>query len=410
MFDSNARTRNRLVCAATAAWICLSWTPAAHAQGSRHDEHERKQIEKAALVAPSQKNLGEKLFDRLEDWGFLAGAPNGIYPWAGSVYKGGGLAVGAGLRRSFRDTGAVNVLAGWSIRNYKLAALNLHLPELADRRIAVDLTGAWTDAPQVRYFGMGESSLSTTRTAYGFEQRSAGLAARVKPAKWLQIGGGAEHLDITTGSGVGRRVRSIETIFTAATAPGLGTSPTYLRSRAFAIVDWRKKPGYTGSGGLYRLEATDYSVRTGGDLNFRQYEGEVVQLIPVLAANWVIALRGLVTTTETPNGNIVPFYLAPSLGGSTTLRGYPDFRFRGNHRLVANAEYRWTPARFMDMAIFYDAGKVTEQRSELDFQNLKTSYGIGARFHSQRGTVMQWEVARSREHAFRFLWSFGAAF
>lgn len=409
MFDSNTRARNRVLCAATTAWICLGWTPAAHAQGSRHEEHERKQIEKAALVVPPQKNVGEKIFDRLEDWGMLTGAPNGVYPWAGSVYSGGGLAVGAGLRRSFGDTGAVNLLGGWSIRNYKLGELNLRLPELADRRIVFDITGAWTDATQVRYFGMGDGSLRANRASYGLELLSAGFTARVKPAKWFQIGGGAEHLDINTGSGSGRD-RSIETIFTTATAPGLGSAATYLRSRAFAIVDWRKRPGYTGTGGLYRLEATGYSARTGGELSFRQYEGEVVQLIPVLAANWVIALRGLVTTTETQNGNIVPFYMAPSLGGSSTLRGYPDFRFRGNHRLLANAEYRWTPARFMDMAIFYDAGKVTNRRSDLDFQDLKSSYGIGARFHSQRGTVMQWEVARSREHAFRFLWSFGAAF
>jgi len=64
----------------------------------------------------------------------------------------------------------------------------------------------------------------------------------------------------------------------------------------------------------------------------------------------------------------------------------------------------------MDMAIFYDAGKITDRRSEFDFDDLKRSYGVGARFHSQQGTVMRWEVARSREHAVRFLWSFTAAF
>ena len=78
--------------------------------------------------------------------------------------------------------------------------------------------------------------------------------------------------------------------------------------------------------------------------------------------------------------------------------------------MLASAEYRWTPARFMDMAIFYDAGKVTERRSDLDFDDLKRSYGVGARFHSQQGTVMRLELARSREHAIKFYWSFAAAF
>ena len=30
--------------------------------------------------------------------------------------------------------------------------------------------------------------------------------------------------------------------------------------------------------------------------------------------------------------------------------------------MLMNAELRWTPARFMDMAIFYDTGKVTARR------------------------------------------------
>lgn len=393
----------------TTAWMCLAWAAAAHAQGSRFDSHAIRQSEKAEIVRPVEKNAAEKVFDRLEDWGVLTGTPNGLYPWGGSVYSGGGLALGAGFRRGFGDTGAVNLLGGYSIRNYKLAEVSVRLPELADRRVAFDLTGEWTDAPQVRYHGLGGDSDRASRTAYGLELLSAGVTGRVKPSSWFQIGGGAEYLEVTQSAGAGR-YPSIEEVFTPVTAPGLDSDPTYVRSRVFAIVDWRKRPGYTGSGGLYRVEAIDYSAQSGGELSFRQYEGEVAQLFPILRANWVIAVRGLVTTTDAPHGDVVPFYLAPSLGGSSTLRGYPDFRYRGNHRMLASAEYRWTPARFMDMAIFYDAGKVTDRRSELDFDDLKRSYGVGARFHSQQGTVMRWEVARSREHAIRFLWSFAAAF
>lgn len=408
MFQRLVRTQRSSSCI-MAACIYLAGTSVAHAQASRRDEHALRQGQKAAIVRPVEKNAAEKIFDRLEDWGILTGTPNGLYPWGGSVYSGGGLALGAGFRRGFGDTGAVNLLGGYSIRNYKLAEVSVRLPELADRRVAFDLTGEWTDAPQVRYSGLGGDSQRASRTSYGLELLSGGVTARVKPSSWFQIGGSAEYLEVTQGAGAGRDP-SIEEVFNPVTAPGLDSDPTYVRSRVFAIVDWRKRPGYTGSGGLYRVEATDYSAQSGGELSFRQYEGEVVQLFPILRANWVIAVRGLATTTDAPDGNTVPFYLAPSLGGSSTLRGFPDFRFRGNHRMLASAEYRWTPARFMDMAIFYDAGKVTERRSDFDFDNLKRSYGIGARFHSQQGTVMRLELARSREHAIRLSWSFAAAF
>ena len=129
------------------------WHLCCDAQASRQDKHALRQDQKAAIVRPVEKNAAEKIFDRLEDWGILTGTPNGFYPWGGSVYSGGGLALGAGFRRGFGDTGAVNLLGGYSIRNYKLAEVSVRLPGLADRRVAFDLTGEWTDAPQVRYSG-----------------------------------------------------------------------------------------------------------------------------------------------------------------------------------------------------------------------------------------------------------------
>ena len=396
-------------CAGSVLGLLLVTVAPAEAQSTREEEHARKQAEKAAVVAPYKKNAAEKTIDRLEDWGLLTGTPKGVYPWFGSVYPSGGLAGGAGFRQGFRDTGAISGMAGWSVRAFKLGEVNLHLPEAANRSIVIDITGRWLDAPQIRYFGYGNDSRRSDRTSYGLTMLSGGINARLKPARWFHLGGGVEHLDVDTGSGVGRDP-TIETIFTEGSAPGLGTDPKYFRSRAFLLIDWRKQPGYRGRGGLYRVEATDYSAQSGGRVSFRQLEAEIVQLIPFVAANWVIALRGLATTTDTERGNIVPFYFAPSIGGGTTVRGYPDFRFRGNHRIVVNAEYRWTAARFLDMAIFYDAGKVTDNRRDLDLDGVKTSVGIGARFHGAQGTVMRWEVARSREHAYRFIWSFGAAF
>ena len=244
------------------------------------------------------------------------------------MYSGGGFALGAGFRRGFGDTGAVNLLGGYSIRNYKLAEVNVRLPELADRRVTFDLTGEWTDAPQVSYYGEGGDSDRANRAAYGFELLSAGLTARVKPSSWFQVGGGVDYLDVTQSAGAGRDP-SIEEVFNPVTAPGLGTNPTYVRSRLFAVVDWRSRPGYTGRGGLYRVEAIDYSAQSGGALSFRQYEGEVTQLFPILRANWVIAVRGLATTTDAQDGDLVPFYLAPSLGGGSTLRGYRGLPLSG---------------------------------------------------------------------------------
>jgi outer membrane translocation and assembly module TamA len=49
------------------------------------------------------------------------------------------------------------------------------------------------------------------------------------------------------------------------------------------------------------------------------------------------------------------------------------------------------------MAIFYDAGKVTSRRSDLDLEGLKHDWGVGVRFHTPFATPLRIDVARGHE-------------
>jgi outer membrane translocation and assembly module TamA len=51
----------------------------------------------------------------------------------------------------------------------------------------------------------------------------------------------------------------------------------------------------------------------------------------------------------------------------------------------------------MDMAIFYDAGKVTSRRRDLDLDGLRNSVGVGVRFHGPMATPLRIELARGKE-------------
>ena len=157
--------------------------------------------------------------------------------------------------------------------------------------------------------------------------------------------------------------------------------PTYGQSRAFVEFDTRTTPGYTTSGGYYRLDVTDARETGGGRYTFQRVDAEVQRFIPILRDNWVIALRGLVSTTTTADGNDVPFFLLPALGGHT-LRGYPSWRFRDRNRVLFTGEYRWTAGPFVDMALFVDAGTVAPRFDELDLGRLHTSHGVGLTFHT----------------------------
>jgi hypothetical protein len=397
----------RRVVLASACIAALAFLPGvAEAQQTREEAYRQEQEAKHAHIAPSTKNVAERVVDRLRQFGLFEDEPKGFYPFLTKVYPSGGIAVGGGYRRAFKDTGAITATSAVSFRNFKSAGVQLQAPRMAGGKLTIETGLHWIDAPTVPFYGVGNETVPDGMTDFHYRPTTAGVTLRYEPHHAFTVGGGVDYLAIDATAGPAPSLQPL--VFTA--APGVDADPSYVRSRVFASVDWRADPGFTGRGGLYRVDVDQYADTSGSHLSFRRLETEVVQLVPVLRANWVIALRGLATITQTTGDNQVPFYLMPTLGGGSDLRGFSTMRFRGPQRVLAGAELRWTPARVLDMAIFYDAGKVAERARDLTLGGLHDSYGIGARFHTHGGTSMRLELAHSREHAVRVIWSFGAAF
>jgi outer membrane protein assembly factor BamA len=101
--------------------------------------------------------------------------------------------------------------------------------------------------------------------------------------------------------------------------------------------------------------------------------------------------------------------MLPYVGGGSTLRGFISHRFRDQNALALQAEWRIMVNRFMDTAVFYDAGKVTARKSDLDFDGLKSDYGFGVRFHGPFNTPLRVEIAKSPEGA-RLVFATGPIF
>ena len=392
----------RFVCVLTALLWLLPLT--AGAQDSRQEAIEQEQAEKNKDLHTYQPGVAERIMYRVERG--LLNPPTGPYPWFGSVMRGGGLAIGPGYRHTFGDTGALNVFGGWSIRNYKTVDAHVHLPEFADGRVLVDLRASWIDAPSVAFYGLGNDTLRGDRTSFDYEPTTVGGTIGIRPVRFFEVGGGIDYLKVKTGPG--RRGISIEERFSVGAAPGLGLDADYLVSRVYAQSDSRESPGYTRRGGLYRAEFTDYH-QDGDGFSFNRLDLEARQFIPILRENWVIALRGLVSLTDARSGEDVPYFLLPSLGGGSDLRSFSSFRFRDRNRMLLSAEYRWTPSDFVDMALFYDAGKVAADRDDLDTSDLKRSYGIGARFHTPLATILRIEYAHGSEGG-RLVFATGPSF
>ena len=132
--------------------------------------------------------------------------------------------------------------------------------------------------------------------------------------------------------------------------------------------------------------------------------------LPFLREAWVLSFRGRVQTALDKDGQQIPFFMLPALGGGSTLRAYSSWRFRDQSSLLLQAEWRIMVNRYLDLAFFYDAGKVAARTSALDLDGLKEDYGAGLRFHGPLATPLRIEVASSREARFNLIFSTSAAF
>ena len=371
---------------------------------SRFESIAQEQAEKAKTLKPPVPDKAELLLKKAEDL-FLVD-PSGFFPYFDSVYQGGGLTAGAGYRKFFGDNSLWDVKGLYSVLNYKLIEGRIVSRDHWDKRIRFGTRVGWRDATEVSYYGIGMETNKDNRTNFRFQETYAEGFGELRVRPWLPIRStvGFEQWNTLEGKG---DEPSIETQHTPATAPGLGADIGYVHSRISAGIDWRTSPGYTRRGGLYQATLHDY--RDGGGLySFQKLDGEVIQHIPLLRETWVLAARGRVETTLN-DSDVIPYFMLPSLGSGSTLRGYSSYRFRDRHSMLFNAEFRWLPTVGLDMALFYDAGKVTSRRSDLDFHNLKSDVGIGARFHGPMATPLRIDLAVSNE-GWRLVFSGGPIF
>jgi hypothetical protein len=390
--------------AALALALLVGQAAAVSAQDSREAEIAAAQAEKAKTLEPYQVSTAERWVKQLEHT--LISQPDGIYPYFGSVYGGGGFTLGAGFRRYYGDNTHWDLRGLYSVKSYKLIELTTDSWDLASGKVSLHARAGWRDATEIAYHGLGPDS-SPDRTNYRMKQATVGGSLRARPGGYTVFGAGAAYEDYTLEPGLGS-APSIEEVFTPATAPGLGASPSYIHTSASAGLDWRPAAGYARRGGLYEVTYHNYADRH-DTYSFDGVDGEVVQHIPVLRENWVISLHGLVQTTLNDD-DVVPYFMLPSLGSGSTLRGYSSWRFRDRHSILTSGEFRWIPSRLgLDMAIFYDAGKVASRREDLSLRHLRHDVGVGFRFHSPLATPLRIEFARGNE-GLRIVFAGSAAF
>lgn len=178
--------------------------------------------------------------------------------------------------------------------------------------------------------------------------------------------------------------------------------------------------------GYYFEIANEYSSKYIGsqfDFNKLFIQGRAYQKLPI-GKRTVLAGR---FGAGNIFGNNAPFFefqdqWSPegsinALGGRQSLRGYRANRFLARSMWFTNVELRVRLAetqigkqRFaFAVAPFFDAGTVRDRWQDLNFKNIKTSYGGGLRIAWNQSTILSFDYGHSKEDRL-FYFGIGQAF
>ena len=386
---------------------------------TRAEAIEIKRREKVARLWPERSSPIAEMANNLIGRGLLDGVTsglgggNGAQIAIGGMRSGQGLSLGVGYRRSdlwrgrfgFRSTVRGTLESAW------MTDLQIYFPPLYTERAFFDVYSRYEYSPQMDYYGEGPQTSLDDRSSYAFTDFRLGVRGGWEVTDYLRIGGTAGGYYAWTGPGKRGGVPSIEEVFDPSMVPGLFVNNgEFMQTGLFVQFDWRDNPRGPRFGGNYKLEWTNYWDLTDADqFNFRMLDGIIDQYWPYAGRTRVFALHLRGTYTFAHEGQDVPFYLQPTLGGNDDLRGFERYRFYAKNRFYVNFEHRWYAFAGMDVALFVDAGKVANNARLLYQEDLRVDGGIGFRFKFAETVVMRIDQAYGNE-GYRFMWTFNNIF
>jgi hypothetical protein len=356
---------------------------------------------KATYLSPVEPSHGEREFDHLEktviDRLFN---PNGVGLQLGGLPTGGGFSLGPRyVRRDWlrehliSDTYLVGSTAKWYEGKSSLAFVGL-----VDNHLEFTADGAYQNAASMPYYGEGPDSLKSNQSDFRREFTNAHFGGLVhlfdqKLSAGYSVGGFLVHV----GPGDKGGWPSTDTIFNETNTPGLKKQSNFITGTASITADLTS-PSFTSPKGLV-LDAQDTQFwdRSGNNASLHLLQTQATYYVPFINGMRTLAFRARNETAFPSNGQQVPFYLQPTLGGPNDLRGYERYRFYDNGSSVLSGEYQWSVAGSLELALFGDGGNVYNRPGLIGVRNLRGDGGFGIRFKNKQQEIMRLDVGVSPE-------------
>jgi hypothetical protein len=415
----NAGRYGLVVCAVALLLVGGSEVSAQEPPGApttREEAIAEARADKVAELWPERQSPLVNRVNALVERGFKEGldsgrGANGPQIVLGGMRPGQGFTAGVGYRQSdlWRERLAYRATARGTFQGAYLFDFDLDFQGLRTERTFVRWYTKFESSPDIDYYGPGNDSPQEAHTSFGYDDLTSDVDASYLVARRVRLGFTAGYLHAFTARGHDD-FPPIDQSFPPDQIPGFGESTDYTRIGAFVYYDHRDSTTGPRSGGLYGMRYREYWDIDRKAFAFRQTEWEFQQYLPYYNGGRIVALRAALVLSFPKEGNTVPVYLQPTLGGNDDLRGFGGYRFRDSHSLYLGAEHRWHVSSNLEMAAFVDAGKVVPVKSDaVEPTNLNYSGGLGLRVRARSAIVSRIDFAFSREGV-RFIWTFSDIF
>ena len=338
------------------------------AQDTREQQIAAAQAEKVPTLGAEGPNRAEMTIVRVMKSPLLAGT-GGAFPWFGSVYEGTSFGFGGGYLRRMPRRSELVAVAGLSINGSTLLRGEYIAPRVARGTIQPFASVEWARANGVSFYGLGNESVRAQRTDFDFDPLTIRAGLGFRPAAPFLLTASVER--------IGFRTEVTQPPFDAGPLPSDNSSLLYNGFRVGAALDTRTSPATAPAARCCGPPPRFYSETSHQPYNFQQSQLEAVQLVPLVREQFVLAFHALATFTDGSGSDAPPLALLPYLGGGTTLRGFATRRFVDRNSLLLTGEYRWRPSRYVDMALFLDAGQVATVRERMAWRSCTRPGGWG---------------------------------
>jgi len=271
------------------------------------------------------------------------------------------------LKDTVTRTSNMQALVLYTVKKQFIAALN-GSTYFTNEKYILNYQVSYSSFPD-KFWGLGQNAPDSNEEAYSYRQYYIYIHLLRKLGNNFFAGGLFElqhvgHINYISGGlfdkeqVAGRKGYLIS---------GLGGSITY---------DNRKDAFAPDQGNFIQFYFNHFDRIFGSDYNYTNLVIDARKFFRVYKEQ-VLAIQAYSFSNI---GDSVPVRSLATFGGSSSMRGFYDGRYRDKNQLVFQAEYRMPVIKRVGVVLFGSFGDIGHTLFDYSFNNLKYAYGAGLRF------------------------------